>query len=65
MTCYMTILGMWASLTKTFVAKEIQKCTFADSSENDADLFVPPRSPKRKMVAMAIKGRELAKCSSD
>lgn len=51
----MKIFGMWTWLTKKmYVAKEIQKNTFTDSSKNTVDLFVPPREPKLKMVAMDI-----------
>lgn len=54
----MALLGMWVWLTKPFIAKEIQKCIFADSSKHYIDLLVDPRLPKNKMVAMETKLKE-------
>lgn len=54
----MALLGLWIWLTKPFIAKEIQKCIFADSSKHYIDLLVDPRLPKNKMVAMETKLKE-------
>lgn len=45
-------------MTKTSVAKEIQKMTFTNSSKNDTNLFVTNRQLQNIIVAMEINPRE-------
>lgn len=58
LTYIMAILRLWAWLTKTSVAKKIQKFPFANSTKSDIDPIVTTRRLKQKMVAMEIKPAE-------
>lgn len=58
-TCGMTKIRNGGMIYKiTFVAKETQQFTFADSCKIHIDLSVTTRLPKSKMVAMEIKTTE-------
>lgn len=58
MTYDMNIWGIWACKYKIFIAKEIQKCPFANSSKNSLNLFVTHKQTKNTMIANEIKAIE-------
>lgn len=57
MTYDMTVLGMRAWLTKNLCSYswKSKSLLFLDSSKDYVNLFITPRRPNKKMVAMEIK----------